>query len=335
MLKRLAAVFTTGMLAMSLCSCSLTYRDMVEEERSVPVPPKMVFLGDSIAAGYGLEGYSRDDLYRCDSYANTLGAEYTVLLAEECGHEMINDAVSGDTSQDLIDLLDSGKIDEDLRGSDAVVVSIGGNDVLHIIFAAAETLGWSEETQDFDFGRVDIMEAIGALTSMSEDIDAALEGFDNNLDGIISRIRQRTEGDIYVQTLYNPVEYFDNWKMLVDYSYEKIDVFNDIVRDHAMKDGEEQYKIIDVGTQFRGRNSQLTNMADYDIHPNADGHRVIADVVDRELRKGSYSYTVTVPGEEHLTGTAKALIAGGAAAAGLLIAAVIIVVIKKSSKAQS
>lgn len=332
MLKRLAAVLLSGAMALSLCSCSLTYQEMVEEERSVPVPPKMVFLGDSIAAGYGLEGYSRDDLYQCESYANMLGHEYTSLLDEECGHKMINRAVSGDTSQDLIDLLDSGVLDADLKDSDAVIVSIGGNDVLDIIFSAAEKLGWSDETNDFDFNRIDFLDAIESLTSMSTDIDVAIIGFEKNLGEIVKKLHQRTSGSIFVQTLYNPVEYFDDWKVLVDYADGKIDDFNDIVKDNAEKDGEVQYTVIDVGNQFEGRNSQLTNMADYDIHPNADGHKVIADTVDRELRKGSYSYTVTVPGETKLTGEGKALIAGGAAAAGLLIAGIILFVIYRKKK---
>lgn len=331
MLKRLTTILLTISVTVSLCSCSLTYQEMVEEERSIPVPPKMVFLGDSIAAGYGLEGYSRDDLYDCPSYANILEEEYAELLADECGHKMINDAVSGDTSQDLIDLLDSGKLDDDLKNSDAVVVSIGGNDVLNIIFRAAGSLGWDMETNDFDFGRVDIKEAFSALSSMGEDIDDALDGFEKNLDRIVSKLHQLTDGSIYVQTLYNPVEYFDDWSMLVDYADEKIDVFNDIVKDGAEKDGVLRYTVIDVGDQFEGRNSQLTNMEDYDIHPNADGHKVIAETVDKALRMGSYSYTVTVLGESHLTGTAKGLIAAAAAAAGLLIAAAIILVCRKKN----
>lgn len=327
MLKRLTAALLTGVMALSLCSCNLTYQEETQEERSVPVPPKMVFLGDSIAAGYGLEGYSKKDLYQCESYANILCDDYTKLLDGECGHEMINRAVSGDTSQDLIDLLDSGEIDGDLKGSDAVVVSIGGNDVLNIIFDAAEVLGWSYKSKDFDFGRVDIMEAFERLSSMSDDIDSALEGFEKNLDVIINKLHQRTDGDIFVQTLYNPIEYFDEWKMLVDYADGKIDVFNEIVKDNAEKDGVQRYTVIDVGNQFEGRNSQLTNMADYDIHPNADGHKVIAETVDKELRKGSYSYTATVPGETRLTGEGKTLVAVGSVAAGLLIAGIVLFVI--------
>ena len=332
MFKRLAAALTACAAALTLTGCSLTERDTIEEAREVPVPPKMVFLGDSIAAGYGLEGYDKADLYHCDSYANILCSDYTELLKDECGHTMINDAVSGDTSQDLIDLLESGELDDDLKDSDAVVVSIGGNDVLHIIFGAAETLGWDEEKGDFDFSRVDIKKALSALTSMSDDIDEALKGYETNLVTITDLLHEKTDGEIYVQPLFDPVEYFKDWKMLVDYADEKIDDFNKIVKDGAEKDGVHNYTVIDVGNQFEGRNSQLTNMADYDIHPNADGHKVIAETVDKELRKGHYSYVVTVQGEEHLSADGIRLIVFGVIALCVIISVVVIAIKQLKNK---
>ena len=329
MLKRICAMALAGIMALSMCSCSLTYHDMIEEEQPLPVPPKLVFLGDSIAAGYGLEGYDKEDLYKCESYPNIIGKSYTDELADLCGHTMINDAISGEESGQLLELIQSGDLDEDLKNSDAVVVSIGGNDVLHIIFGAAETLGWDPEKGDFDFGRVNLKEAIATLTSMSDQIDEALDGYEQNLAQIADELHKRTDGEIYIQTLYNPVEYFEDWKVLLDYADEKIGDFNEIVKDGAEKDGVHHYSVIDVGNQFEGRNTQLTNIADYDIHPNAEGHKVIAETVDKELRKGHYTYIVTVEGDEHLTGEAKLLIATGIIMVVLLIVGAILAIIKR------
>ena len=47
---------------------------------------------------------------------------------------MINKAVSGATSADFLELLKSGELDSDLKTSDAIVISIGGNDLLGILF---------------------------------------------------------------------------------------------------------------------------------------------------------------------------------------------------------
>lgn len=333
MKKRITAFVTACTAVFGLCSCSMKTHEMVEQEKNIPVPPKLVFLGDSIAAGYGLEGYDKSDLYHCDSYANIIGNDYSALLAEEgCDFVMKNDAVSGDTSQDLIDLLDSGDIDADLKDSDAVVVSIGGNDILHIIFSAAEDLGWDKSAGDFDFDRINFKDALASLTSMSDEIDEALKGYETNLVLIEEKLRERTDGEIYIQTLYNPVEYFSDWKMLVDYADGKIDTFNTIVKDGAEKDGKHHYTVIDVGSRFEGQNGDLTNMADYDIHPNAEGHKVIAEMVDTELRKGDYSYTVTVPGEEHWTSAAKALFIVITVVAVLAVAGIVIVILKKKKQ---
>lgn len=333
MKKQITAFVTACAAALSMCSCSLKTREMVEEERNLPVPPKLVFLGDSIAAGYGLEGYDKSDLYHCNSYANIIGNDYAALLTEEgCDFVMKNDAVSGDTSQDLIDLLDSGEIDADLKDSEAVVVSIGGNDILHIIFGAAENLGWDSSTGDFDFDRVNFKDAITQLTSMSDEIDDALKGYEANLAIIEQKIRDRTDGEIYIQTLYNPVEFFSDWKMLVEYAEGKIDRFNDIVKDGADKDGVHHYTVIDVGSRFEGKNAELTNIASYDIHPNAEGHKIIAEMVDTELRKGNYSYTVTVPGEEHWTSAAKTLFVVIGVVGVLVVAGVVILILKKKKQ---
>lgn len=42
----------------------------------------------------------------------------------------MNSAVVGDTSQQLLDRINSGEFDADLADSDAVIISIGGNDIL-------------------------------------------------------------------------------------------------------------------------------------------------------------------------------------------------------------
>jgi lysophospholipase L1-like esterase len=46
----------------------------------------------------------------------------------------VNSAVVGDTSQQLLDRINSGEFDADLADSDAVIISIGGNDILGLFF---------------------------------------------------------------------------------------------------------------------------------------------------------------------------------------------------------
>ncbi len=297
----------------SLPSIKLTEIPEKEVVHNIEVPPKMVFLGDSIAAGYGLEGYTSEDNYNCRSYSNILKEKYSEELKEECGHEMVNKAVSGATSQDLIDLLKSGKLDKDLKDCDAVVVSIGGNDLLGIMLGLLEKLGVSE-SGTFDSGGLNIFAAASAFLSMDGDVNAALDGFEENIKVISEELSKRTDGTVYIQTLYDPLEYFTNFSMVTDFSAEKIGRFNDIIRSNAA----DSYTVIDVASDFKGKAGKLTNISNFDIHPNQEGHELIAEEVDSAFRATGFSYTTIEYGEKRLTNEGKKAVGGSIAGMGLL-----------------
>ncbi|MBP7185595.1 MAG: SGNH/GDSL hydrolase family protein [Ruminococcus sp.] len=309
---------------MSLPSIKMTEIPKKEVVHNIEVPPKMVFLGDSIAAGYGLEGYTSDDNYNCRSYSNILKEKYTDELKDECGHEMINKAVSGATSQDLIDLLKSGKLDCDLKDSDAVVVSIGGNDLLGIMLGLLDKLGVGE-SGSFDSGGLNILAAASAFLSMDSDVNAALDGFDANIKVISDELSKRTDGTVYIQTLYDPLEYFTNFSMVTDFSSEKIGRFNDIIKSNAA----DSYTVIDVAADFKGKAGSLTNISNFDIHPNQEGHELIAQEVDSAFRETGFTYTTIEYGEKRLTAEGRKVIAGGIAGMGLLFVSGTVLLVRK------
>ena len=309
---------------MSLPSVKMTEIPEKEVVHNIEVPPKMVFLGDSIAAGYGLEGYTSDDNYNCRSYSNILKEKYSDELKDECGHEMINKAVSGATSQDLIDLLKSGKLDSDLKDSDAVVVSIGGNDLLGIMLGLLDKLGVGE-SGSFDSGGLNILAAASAFLSMDSDVNAALDGFDANIKVISDELSKRTDGIVYIQTLYDPLEYFTNFSMVTDFSSEKIGRFNDIIKSNAA----DSYTVIDVAADFKGKAGSLTNISNFDIHPNQEGHELIAQEVDSAFRETGFTYTTIEYGEKRLTAEGRKVIAGGIAGMGLLFVSGTVLLVRK------
>ena len=309
---------------MSLPSIKMTEIPKKEVVHNIEVPPKMVFLGDSIAAGYGLEGYTSDDNYNCRSYSNILKEKYSDELKDECGHEMINKAVSGATSQDLIDLLKSGKLDSDLKDSDAVVVSIGGNDLLGIMLGLLDKLGVGE-SGSFDSGGLNILAAASAFLSMDSDVNAALDGFDANIKVISDELSKRTDGTVYIQTLYDPLEYFTNFSMVTDFSSEKIGRFNDIIKSNAA----DSYTVIDVAADFKGKAGSLTNISNFDIHPNQEGHELIAQEVDSAFRETGFTYTTIEYGEKRLTAEGCKVIAGGIAGMGLLFVSGTVLLVRK------
>ena len=241
---------------------------------AVNAPPQVVFIGDSITAGYGLEGYLPDDMSNCDSFANLLALEFKAELPEQADFCYFNEGLDGRTSAGMLKLLQSGKLDDELKAADAVVVSVGGNDMLDTFLDI--------------FNRDNSMrEIIEKALSLSDDLDSDLEGFAQNMPLIAEELDKRTDGIIFVQTLYNPME-ATPIKIINNMSAEKIGRLNEIIAECS--ENGSKYKLCDVSSEFVGRASELTNIDDYDIHPNAAGHRVIAELMSRVLHAETYYY---------------------------------------------
>lgn len=320
MLKKFLSAAIAFIIPLTFAGCSLTERDLVDKTYALNSPPRLMFLGDSIAAGYGLDGYTLQDNYSCpDSYANILDEKYTSDLAEICPHEMQNFAVSGATSSDLIELLTSGKLDSALAETDAVVVSIGGNDLLENIYPIISSLGITAENKEIDLSNIDVLSLIGQITTLEEDISNSLTGFEVNLKEIVSVLDAKTEGNVYIQTLYNPFENFTDISMVTDFTQTTIVQFNDIIKNNSA----DNYKVIDVAADFTDKSNDLTRIDEIDIHPNEAGHKVIAEAVDEVLTAETYICTTQIYGEPHLTLTAILLIAGGILA--MLIVVVVLI----------
>ncbi|MBR5684222.1 MAG: SGNH/GDSL hydrolase family protein [Ruminococcus sp.] len=326
-MKKAAAFLGAAAMVLSLVSCKMTVTPKKEVVHNTEVPPKMMFLGDSVAAGYGLEGYSADDLYHCRSYANILKEKYEAELEGECGHEMVNKAVSGATSADLLALIQSGSLDEDLIDSDAVVISIGGNDMLEIMLNALKNMGITENG-DFKAKDIDVFSAASSLLNMDKDVDEALVQFEKNIRTISEELSERTDGTVFVQTLYDPLESLSKFHMITDFSNEKIGKLNSMISENSLYG----YKVIDVAADFKGKSDTLTNIGKFDIHPNAEGHRQIADDVDAAFRAAGFSYTTIEYGKKELTVYWKRAIYGGCAGLIALTAVIIGVVVHKKKK---
>lgn len=324
MLRKTTAVLGTASILFCFSSCAMTEIPTREVPHHTDVPPKMLFLGDSIAAGYGLDGYTPTDNYNCRSYSNILKEKYEAELMNECGHIMINKSVSGYTSDDLIKQIESGELDSDLKDSDAVVVSIGGNDLLGIMLELLGSLGISD-SGSFDTGSLDIFGAAASFLTMDGDVNKALEKFDKNIKTISAELLKRTEGTVYIQTLYDPLEYFEKFKMVTEFSDEKIGKLNSIISGNAASG----YTVIDVAADFKGKAGTLTNIGSFDIHPNAEGHEVIANDVDKAFRETEFTYMTTETGEKRLTEQGRKAVGGGIAGIAALFGIGTVAIISK------
>ena len=330
-LKTITAILGAGAMLLSSGSC-MKLTKMQDATAESDVPPKLVFLGDSIAAGYGLDGYSPDDLYNCSSYANILGERYRNALDGKYDQVTVNDAVTGDTSSQLLAHIKEGEFDGALGGSDAVVISIGGNDLLNVIWDITRDLGYDQENRKFSASDFDLISAIFSIASFNETVDEALSLFTRNLNEITDEIRTRTDAEIFVQTLYDPFSDLDV-KFITDITGSRVAEFNSIVEENAEKDGTHRYTVVDVAKDLEGKSGELTNISKYDVHPNQEGHKVIAEAVDAAIH--SHTYTYTYQEEVTDTGAVITLIWICVAAAILIIAAAVLIVVKVKRKKEN
>lgn len=274
--KRSAAVAGSAVILISTVPAPV-YAEKPDFNVSVTAPPHIVFMGDSIASGYGLDAYSPDDKSKCASYANILTQVFDSELPAEADFKSVNVAKDGLTSSGLLKKLKDGELDECLADADAVVLSIGGNDLLGPLEGIIE--------KDIGLG-----ETIDRVISLESKLDEHLEQFDETLPDIVDEIDARTENEdfkLFIQTLYNPLEDF-TITPIANMSVDKIGDLNDIIISNSGNG--ERYQVIDVAPKFLGQAEELTNINRYDIHPNSDGHSLIAKTVRDEIEKQTFTY---------------------------------------------
>jgi len=221
--------------------------------------PAYIAIGDSLAFGIGVpepseQGYvalAHNSLAASDRYG-------------ESGLDLVNFAVPGATSGDL--LLEDGQVDaaiaeiERRSEQDAVElisVNIGANDLLAL--AAATSPCVSDPTAD---ACLDVLgETLGALQ--------------DNLHTTLERLRQAAPtAGIFVINLYNPFSGTgDIREGIADVGVQQLNgVVGAVAADEALG-----VRLGNVFQLFRGRGDQW--IADDGLHPNEQGHQVLAEVL--------------------------------------------------------
>lgn len=195
-----------------------------------------VAFGDSIAAGYALPGYKHgtpnDDRFPTPegAFVRNLGE---MLNGQEGPALTSNQAVSGWTSEQLLEALQGGAYDELLKDANVVTVTIGSNDLLgpfiKIVEEAiddnfskkvSELESMSSETSDGqgidvllkerqDSLATEIANTLSQLNKELKDNPELLAGCKNFMEktqpAILNALHERApEAEIYWNTLYNP-----------------------------------------------------------------------------------------------------------------------------------
>ena len=244
-------------------------------------PEFMLALGDSITTGYGLDGYAETDPYECASYTNIVAE----ALGLEAKSAYVNKAVNGATSADLLKLLPD--VENYLGYSDLVVVTIGGNDLLQSVSIIASAVagksvsGLSASIDVLSAAGPEKFAALSSNTSFQSKMGAVLVTYATNLAATAKIIKEKapTARIIFLKQ-YNPLKNVPGFETFGEFADTLFMSINSSIDTVCAAYG---FEALDVPSVIDVNAAALTNMPNYDIHPNADGHKEIAKLLTEHL----------------------------------------------------
>lgn len=285
------------LLSLLVTSIGVSLQPVYAENRSDKT--NYVAFGDSIAAGYGLDGYS-------DNQTAAPGDSYQALVASFLHTQSANYAITGDNSDDCMELLHSGKADADLANADIITLSIGSNDLLlPFIQILLDFFEINPETLDpsaipeqlktgFPLPQIDVTkmaeyyekaEELLTLLSDNETLHAQTAAFPEKFQTIVSILHDKApDAEIYATNIYNPFVTIPKIGELADIYIQEMN--------KAFSKNASGYTLIDVYTPFYEK--QLTNVnidfkQPYDFrldpHPSVQGHAKIANLIIRACKQ--------------------------------------------------
>ena len=302
MKKRLLSMILSLCLALSL----LPAQAFAAERLSY------VALGDSITTGYGL---GEDE----ESFATRLA---------EMGNFQLNDSLAKDgvTSADLLAVVQAETNTETLRNADVITITIGGNDLMNALYEfLRDKYNAENPSANVDADQIKDMLMNSNIVTISkllkyiideknsDDLQAAMTRAISlaaiNFRSIITSLKALNQNaTIIVATQYNPYEYAakhanpyisDKAQLISDLFETILEKLNTSLMSYASLSG--YYQCADVSAAFSNAVSDdkdpcnatfvdLSNM-NFDFHPNAYGHELIAETMSEYALQYSISVT--------------------------------------------
>lgn len=224
---------------------------------------RYVALGDSIAYGYGLSDREKDSYV--GQVGKYLGKKYDYVFEENFG-------TNGLRSEQLLDILTNPKNDQynkyraTLQNADIVTLSIGSNDLLHLVRLD-----------------MDLKEYIEKGDRMFRQ---ACEKFAANFPKIIRAIHSiAPKAKIYANNVYNPCGDLSGFEKIYQLAERYIELLNESFLSNS------GFVLVDIKDRFDIVEESLLNMTisgrDIDPHPNKKGHKEIGNMVIQAIKRSS------------------------------------------------
>lgn len=209
-------------------------------------PLKVVGLGDSLTEGIGDERGNGGYFGRLTETVKEWSGVSEV--------QAVNMAKKGRRSDQLLSQLDHEAVREEVKQSDIILMTIGGNDIMKII-------------------KRDLFKL------QTDPFYDELAQYEERLTEIFMKIRSYNEDAvIIIGGLYNPFTVVADEETELD---SIIDSWNEVIERHAIEDGRTCY--IEVSDLFDS-NDQLVYHTDF-FHPNAKGYGQMTDRYVEEIRQ--------------------------------------------------
>ena len=269
-------------------------------------PLRVLSLGDSITAGYGL--------------ANAESERFTALLGEN--YIVTNMAVTGNTTKGIADQIQNGAISKQMiSDADIITITTGGNDMMGLIY---DKMAATYNTQNnSNISGAEVSKIISKLNRQNllqnypllkieaqlfdrgnnnyfvntQEFANALYSYQQALIHVTTTIRQiNPDAKIIVATQYNPYAEFaedTGFRSIYDGVEEWICKLNTTITNGAAAGG---YMVADVKAAFDKNHSSTNDLynanltvfsLNLDFHPTAKGHKVLAEVFRNAITKGN------------------------------------------------
>ena len=247
-------------------------------------PVVYLAIGDSITTGYGLSD--------ADSQC------FVTLFAEELEATTVNNSgVSGLTAANLLTAISSGTYDKTIASADVITLTIGGNDLMAVVYDYMATAYNSAYNTSYDAD--DIQDMLSDITSnyqvvsnlitlmsdttvaagLSVQLYTAGTTVISNIGSILAAIKQlNSDVVILLANQYNPYTALNGTTYSSIYSLFQtcVTTFNSSLSTAVGS----LCTIVDVAKAGVSTNVSLSlNSMSLDFHPDKDGHQTIADAM--------------------------------------------------------
>lgn len=218
----------------------------------------ILVIGDGIAAGSGLGENEKS---------------YTQIISKASGKTITDETNSSYKTADVLELVKTDKLKEEISQNDIIIISVGSNDIIEPVLETVSKMGCktlSEAAEKISVSSDEVKALYENLTSEKIDIEDGIEEIYETVKTANPNAR------IVVQNIYNPLD-INVQKLTVKLSTMKVTLESDVLKEinEVIADLDGAY-VADISTKFSGNADFYTNCENLDAMPVQAGHIAIA-----------------------------------------------------------